>query len=155
MMTTWLKNCEICNTGLCSHLDELKAKGMSEREAARKMSVESDGIYSEEHIRKRYRYHTGRDKKLGEILPSKALPTDEDARDILRQFMIARKWHLSEHLSEDDVLQMVSKNTGRSVGTLREWNEEREAEEERAAQEKEEKAEARRKRSQEAAMESG
>jgi len=56
----WIKNCEICNTGLCKTVDERKEKGQSERAACRDMSGESEGLYSEDAILHRYRYHTGK-----------------------------------------------------------------------------------------------
>jgi len=56
----WLKDCEICNAGLCKAVDERKGKGMSERAACRDMSKESDGLWSENQILNRYRYHTNK-----------------------------------------------------------------------------------------------
>lgn len=59
----WLKDCEICNVGLCSCLDELVEKGMSIREAARRMEKESEGLYSESAIRNRYQYYKDPNRK--------------------------------------------------------------------------------------------
>lgn len=54
---SWLKDCEICNAGLCVRVDELKKVGNSERGACRLMSEESEGVYSPIDIRNRYRYN--------------------------------------------------------------------------------------------------
>lgn len=68
-MVEWVENCEICNTGLCSRMDQLIAEGKSEREAARVMEEEArakakqqglDDLISANAIRKRYQWHTGR-----------------------------------------------------------------------------------------------
>jgi N6-adenosine-specific RNA methylase IME4 len=56
-INTWLKECEVCNAGLCVRVDNLKADGKSERAACRIMSEECEGLYSSSEIRKRYRYH--------------------------------------------------------------------------------------------------
>lgn len=56
----WLKDCEICNVGLCKAVVERKEQGMSERAACRDMSEESEGLYSEDAIYSRYRYYTGK-----------------------------------------------------------------------------------------------
>jgi hypothetical protein len=72
-MAKWLKDCEICNVGLCKRMTELTApiekggKGLSEREAARIMESEAadqigEKVWSAKHIQARYRYHTGKDK---------------------------------------------------------------------------------------------
>ena len=54
----WLKDCEICNVGLCSYIDELtEKKGLSVNAAAKKMAEEADGLYSKEVIRQRYNYY--------------------------------------------------------------------------------------------------
>ncbi len=60
---SWLKDCEICNTGLCKTVDELKVSGMSENSACKQMSDESKGLYSKEAIRGRYLWHTGKVKR--------------------------------------------------------------------------------------------
>lgn len=59
----WLKDCEICNTGLCKAVDERKERGLSERAACQEMSEESKGLYSEDAILSRYRYYTGKTKR--------------------------------------------------------------------------------------------
>lgn len=64
-MTDWLKDCLICNAGLCKTVDKLKAQGLSENKACEQMSEESDGLYSQEAIRSRYRLHTGRRETPG------------------------------------------------------------------------------------------
>jgi len=53
----WLKDCEICNTGLCKQIDEYKEQGMSERAASRKMEQECDELWSADKIYGRYRYY--------------------------------------------------------------------------------------------------
>lgn len=55
----WLKDCEICNVGLCKRVDELTAKGASIRDAARTMEKESRGLWDASKIRDRYRYYKG------------------------------------------------------------------------------------------------
>jgi hypothetical protein len=73
----WLKECDICNVGLCKRLDELVSpvsaggQGLSEREAARVMEKEAEEqigkkVWTAGQIRRRYVYHTGKwesDKK--------------------------------------------------------------------------------------------
>lgn len=59
----WLKDCEICNVGLCKTVDEMKRQGLSENAASKQMSEESEGLYSKEAIKARYRHHTGRAKR--------------------------------------------------------------------------------------------
>lgn len=61
-MANWLKDCEICNAGLCATVDNKKREGKTERAACREMSEESGGLYSYRAILNRYRYYTGRDK---------------------------------------------------------------------------------------------
>lgn len=56
-LDSWLKDCEICNVGLCKRIDELKEEGNSTREAARIMDSESDGLWEADKIRNRYRYY--------------------------------------------------------------------------------------------------
>jgi len=63
---SWLKDCEICNTGLCKTVDEYKDQGLSENAACKKMSGESGGLYSKEAIRNRYRWHTGKKDEVGQ-----------------------------------------------------------------------------------------
>lgn len=57
VMSTWLKDCEICNAGLCSAVDDRKETGMSEKKIFQEMSEESEGIYSPGAIRQRYKYY--------------------------------------------------------------------------------------------------
>lgn len=64
-MPNWLKDCEICNAGLCDAVAEKKEGGLSERAACREMSDESEGLYSAKDLRGRYRYHTAKDKSGG------------------------------------------------------------------------------------------
>lgn len=63
----WLKDCEICNAGLCKRMDELTqgGKGLSEREAAKVMEAEAaasigEKVWNAEQIRHRYLYHSGK-----------------------------------------------------------------------------------------------
>ncbi len=60
---TWLKDCEICNVGLCKTVDEFKEQGLSENAACKQMSDDSEGLYSKEAIKARYRHHTGKVKR--------------------------------------------------------------------------------------------
>jgi hypothetical protein len=62
---SWLKGCEICNTGLIKRIDELVEKGKIPLTKACKL-VEKEGekqigdlVYSSEAIRSRYRYYKG------------------------------------------------------------------------------------------------
>ena len=61
----WLKDCEICNTGLCKRMDDLTGfHGLPEREAARVMEAEAataigTKIWTAEQIRARYQRHAG------------------------------------------------------------------------------------------------
>jgi DNA repair photolyase len=69
----WLKDCEICNAGLCSTMDRLKAEGKSEREAAKTMEQEAVQIigakvWTAQQIRARYIYII-LESRLVEILP--------------------------------------------------------------------------------------
>ena len=71
-MATWLKDCEICNIGLCNEMDRLiDEKGISMREASRDLSrqahkhfvdegVDLENGFSPDTILSRYRYHTAR-----------------------------------------------------------------------------------------------
>ena len=63
----WLKDCEICNVGLCKRMDELIAdgKGLSQREAAKELEGEAqrtigEKVWTAEVIRHRYIYHTAK-----------------------------------------------------------------------------------------------
>jgi hypothetical protein len=60
----WLENCLICNSGLCVEIDKRKQDGLTERAACKELSAESQGLYSEEALLSRYRYHTGKVKRL-------------------------------------------------------------------------------------------
>ena len=72
---SWLKGCEICNTGLINRIDELVENGKITLNKACKL-VEKEGekqigdlVYSAEVLRARYRYHKGlrdHDPKVGE-----------------------------------------------------------------------------------------
>ena len=62
---SWLKGCEICNTGLINRIDELVEKGqISLNKACKLMEKEGekqigDLVYSASALRSRYRYHKG------------------------------------------------------------------------------------------------
>ncbi len=73
---SWLKDGEVCNSGLCKAVDVRKEKGLSENAVCNEMSEESNGLYSGKQILDRYRYHTGKDKKVSEIPKEKA--TDDE-----------------------------------------------------------------------------
>ena len=53
----WLRDCEICNAGVCKRMDELKEQGLSERAASRRMERECGGEQSASKILGRYKYH--------------------------------------------------------------------------------------------------
>ena len=92
-MTTWLKECEICNEGLCKEMSYLTDSvekggvGLSVREAAKRLeghAVEQVGekIWTAEQIRARYLYHTGQVKspnrvciKITQVIGAGALET--------------------------------------------------------------------------------
>ncbi len=87
----WLKDCEICNTGLCSRMDDLLNDGTrSVREASRIMSEESGNVWNDNEIRHRYRYYKGPKVKTGRKPPS---PSKEI---ISRHFQVAFDKLLSE-----------------------------------------------------------
>jgi hypothetical protein len=71
-MTEWLKDCEICNAGLCSEMDKLTGEhNLSQRTAAAQLAkVVEDRLgyplYSADTLRKRYQRHTN---KLGRNVP--------------------------------------------------------------------------------------
>ncbi len=46
-MGKWLKDCEVCNAGLCSEFDSLIANGMSQRKAAKHLETEQISILGE------------------------------------------------------------------------------------------------------------
>jgi len=80
-MSSWLKDCEACNVGLCETVDELKAHGLSEKKIFKQMSNESEGAYSESAIRHRYKYYKGGAKTAPQREkqpPIKCLVTDEE-----------------------------------------------------------------------------
>jgi hypothetical protein len=57
----WLKDCLICNAGLCTRVKELLSEGKTERQASREMEQEQgESVYSAEAILQRYRYHTSK-----------------------------------------------------------------------------------------------
>ena len=96
---SWLKDCEICNTGLCKAVDERKEKGMSERAACRDMSGESEGLYSEDAIYSRYRYYTGKIKRV----PCES-HTDESVKTHLDQVVMA---FVKDEITDDDAKRII------------------------------------------------
>ena len=76
---TWLKDCAICNEGLCSTVDELKKKGLSEKKIFKQMSDESEGDYTEGAIRQRYKYYKGGERTS----PPKEKRTDAEKIKII------------------------------------------------------------------------
>ena len=63
----WLKDCEICSAGLCAAVEAKKAQGLNEFAACRALSEEAEQLYTTKQILDRYRYHTGKDKKVSEF----------------------------------------------------------------------------------------
>jgi hypothetical protein len=83
-MAKWIKNCQICNDGLCIRFEELKKNAHKDRRIAAIMAEEANQAYPElkdefsaDRIRDRYRYHMK--KKMGEIPP--ADDSEEATRD--------------------------------------------------------------------------
>jgi len=68
MGNEWLKDCEICNAGLCTEMDKLINKHrLSEHTAAKQLALtvkERLGfpLYKGSQLRDRYRYHKGKKK---------------------------------------------------------------------------------------------
>lgn len=69
-MAEWLKECEICNTGLCKEMKYLTdsvekgGQGLPVREASKKLEAQAtkqigEKVWTAEQIRARYLYHTG------------------------------------------------------------------------------------------------
>ncbi len=44
----WIKDCELCNDGVCNTIAEYTSDGITVRAAVRKMSEECDGEFTEE-----------------------------------------------------------------------------------------------------------
>ena len=63
----WLKDCEICSAGLCAAVDAKKSQGLNEFAACKALSEEAEQLYTTKQILDRYRYHTGKDKKVSEF----------------------------------------------------------------------------------------
>jgi N6-adenosine-specific RNA methylase IME4 len=66
-MTEWLKDCEICNAGLCAEMDNYIACGMSVNKAAKQLEKDQKKkigtkLYSAATIRNRYNYYKGGEK---------------------------------------------------------------------------------------------
>jgi len=74
----WLKDCEVCNTGLCATIDNLQQKtGYKLNTIYRMMAEESDGLYTWDQLKQRYRYHKG---KTGNGRNSPKDPMENDRR---------------------------------------------------------------------------
>lgn len=61
----WLKECEICNAGLCAEVDRLKESGLTENAACKQLveqqeQILGEVIYSQSSIRNRYQWHRGK-----------------------------------------------------------------------------------------------
>lgn len=80
----WLKDCEICNSGLCKAVDERKEQGLTEHAACKEMSEESEGLYSTDAILGRYRYYTGK-TKVCEV--HKEIPDPPNAEEFIKKYM--------------------------------------------------------------------
>jgi hypothetical protein len=130
-MSGWLKDCEVCNAGLCATVDRLKGDGKSEREAARSMSEESAGLYSAEAILHRYRYHTGKVKRgaceihmdkpndLGDLLARK-----REAFSLAQQYAeeaLRLEREIGQHLIEAEDLDAPHKENERLLQASDAW----------------------------------
>ena len=104
-MTEWFKDCTICNTGLCSKMKEHLDSGMSMRAAAKKMSEESGGEFSEATIRQRYQYYAlgrvgGRNpttRKKHPVDEALSVPVDEAILSDIRP----KEWYSAINRVED------------------------------------------------------
>lgn len=93
----WLKNCEICSAGLCVTVDGYKKeKGVSERAACQQMAEESGGLYSGKQILDRYRYHTGKDRKVSEIPTNISEFTEDEILQAAKEIEARRKKERTE-----------------------------------------------------------
>ena len=95
---TWLKECEICSAGLCKSVDERKSQGKNEHTVCNEMSEESNGLYSGKQILDRYRYHTGKDKKVSEFPKEKA--TEFTENEILKKAVKIKKERYKKKLEK-------------------------------------------------------
>ena len=78
----WLKDCEICNVGLCSYIDDLKEKqGLSVKAAAKRMAGEAEGLYSKSAIESRYRYYKHGMKSAWKPRTQNSEPTEPDTQE--------------------------------------------------------------------------
>ncbi len=84
----WLKDCEICNTGLCSQMNSYIDSGLPARAAARQMEKDCDSLWSAEKIYGRYRYYVKGHSGGGSVGKPHKLSDDEilvKAEDIRRR----------------------------------------------------------------------
>jgi len=99
-------------------VDGRKEKGMSERAACRDMSEESKGLYSENAILNRYRYHTGK---------KSVCQSDTDEKEINWVnktqicFCDAVNFKKEEIGNLRDAFRLVSEDSGIPIMTLLEW----------------------------------
>ena len=68
-MTEWLKDCEICNAGLCARFDELVSQGLSHRRAVKVLENEQkealgESLYSWKALWGRVKRHRGDPKRI-------------------------------------------------------------------------------------------
>ncbi len=116
---SWLKDCEICNTGLCKTVDAKKESGLSERAACREMSGESEGLYSEDAILNRYRYHTGKKKVYH-------FDTDKKRPEWVINTMICFCEYVNLKREEvgnwRDAFRIVSEESYLNIRTLLDWH---------------------------------
>ena len=74
-MVEWLKDCEICNAGLCVRFNELIESGMSQRKAAKQMENEQKDaigkiIYPAESLRQRFQRNKPKADMVRNVPPS-------------------------------------------------------------------------------------
>jgi hypothetical protein len=136
-MAEWLKECEICNAGLCKEMDRLLAEStISEHAAAKQLALEAKEmlgfpLYSGPQLRDRYRYYKGKKKKLkvysskdftqeelnsitqgsgvGEIPPKKEAQAIQAAKELKTQGQIS---HIAKEIAEGKVSDDDAKTVG-------------------------------------------
>lgn len=106
----WLKDCELCNVGVCNTIDDYQAQGLSIRAAAEKMEQECEGLWSASKIRDRYRYYKQGHSGGGN-------PPSPDNRSILEWSQ--QEWDLA---SENMTCQEKWKLVMRSLSWAGEYN---------------------------------
>jgi len=138
----WLKDCEICNTGLCKAVDERKEQGKSERTACKELSEESEGLYSTDAILGRYRWHTGKKQvchndtgqssPVSEDTPKKSPAWTKQMRMVLKSYVDSIYWkHRISHQNQKNlnkIIRKLSKESEIPYKILRRWYDEEEEE---------------------------